>query len=80
MDGRVAGCLSLAPAGPPRHTRGMGQERADYEDRDVPVPAVESPAALLWLFIKTVGIAALCVSVLLALFLGAAALVGWLLV
>ena len=36
----------LAPAGPPRHTRGMDPEREDYADRNVP-PVWLPPVGLL---------------------------------
>jgi hypothetical protein len=35
---RRGGRRPLAPAGPPRDTRGMGQEHDDYADRDLPPP------------------------------------------
>ena len=46
---------------------GMDQERADYEDYDAPPSVIDSPAELVRLTAKTVGVAVLCVSVLLAL-------------
>ena len=57
----------------------MDPERDDYEDRDVPVAAIESPAALLELFARTAGMVALCLSAVLALLLLAAMLIGLLL-
>jgi hypothetical protein len=47
----------------------MDQEREDYEERDAPPLSIDSPAALLLVFAKAVGVAALSVSAVLALLL-----------
>lgn len=47
----------------------MGQEEDDYEDRDVPVPAIVSPADLIRQFAKIIGITVFCISVSLGLLL-----------